>query len=262
MHYYRATIAYKGTAYFGWQAQSLDTLHEEKPTVEGTLLNALRQICRRQNCTVSAASRTDGGVHAQGQIAKFTLPLEISPERLQQGMNSLLPADIRIIDCQPASKQYQPNRSSISKEYHYYFTAAAIDNVASHDIAQHLPLVVPTAETLQLLHQGCQLFVGQHDFYNFCQRDKNGNSCVRTITYCDIHAADLGPLTDNVYYLKIIGNGFLKFMIRYVMGALVELACGRISLDDIQRYIDQHQSDKLSAKVKPRGLHLMRIDEQ
>ncbi len=261
MHYFRVTIAYKGTHYFGWQAQTVDTSHEEKPTVEGTILNCLKKIANYQSCTISAASRTDGGVHAQGQIAKISLPLDITPERLLLGLNSLLPTDIRIIDCTPATKDYQPNKASIRKEYHYYFSISPIDNIVTTDIALHLPLDSNEQGALELLRSACVLFTGRHDFYNFSANENGTGTTIRQIFYCDIHKADFLPLANNIYYLKIIGDGFLKHMIRYLMGALQALLKGRISIDDIARYLQQHQQQKLSPKAKSKGLHLIRIEE-
>ncbi|ROS01788.1 tRNA pseudouridine38-40 synthase [Sinobacterium caligoides] len=261
MYYYRVTIAYKGSNYFGWQAQSTATQAEEKPTIEGRIRNALSKITNYQPCTISAASRTDAGVHAQGQLAKLSLSLELDAERLLLGLNAALPDDIRILTCQPATKSYQPNRSSISKEYHYYFTAAAVDNVATADIAQHLPMISGEPEEIQLLRDACQLFVGRHDFYNFCQRDKSLSSYVREIFYCDILPANLSPLANDVYYLKIVGDGFLKFMIRYLVGTLIALAKGKISLDDIVGHLSRHHESKLSGKAKAKGLHLIAIKE-
>jgi tRNA pseudouridine38-40 synthase len=259
MYYFRVTIAYKGTQFFGWQAQSTDTLNEERPTVEGTILNALKKITNYQPCTISAASRTDAGVHAQGQMAKITLPIEISAEHLLMGLNSLIPRDIRILKCLPSTKSYQPNRASTSKEYHYYFIAAPVDNVITSDIALHLPVHSLEPETLTLLRAACQLFTGQKDFYNFSSRDKSVATSVRQVFYCDIHRAEFLPLANNLYYLKIIGNGFLKYMIRYLMGALFELAKGRIEINDIERYLQQHQAYKLCPKAKAKGLHLIKI---
>lgn len=260
MYYFRVTIAYKGTRYFGWQAQSIDTLHEERPTVEGTILNALKKITNYQPCTISAASRTDAGVHAQGQMAKITLPIEISPRHLLMGLNSLMPRDIRILKCLPSTKEYQPNRESTSKEYHYYFVASPIDNVITSDIALHLPVPSLGSEELALLRTACQLYTGRHDFYNFSSRDKSITTSVRQVFYCDIHQAEFLPLADNLYYLKIISDGFLKYMIRYLMGALFELAKGRIKIDDIERYLQQHQAYKLCPKAKAKGLHLINIE--
>ena len=260
MYYFRVTLAYKGTQYFGWQAQSMDTLNEERPTVEGTILNALKKITNYQPCTISAASRTDAGVHAQGQIAKITLPIEITPEHLLMGLNSLMPRDIRILECSPSTKSYQPNRASTSKEYHYYFIAAPLDNAITSDIAVHLPVHSLAPETLALLKAACQLFAGQHDFYNFSSRDKSVTTSVREVFYCDIHQAGFSPLANNMYYFKIIGDGFLKYMIRYLMGALFELAKGRIAIEDIQRYLQQNEARKLCPKAKAKGLHLIKVE--
>jgi tRNA pseudouridine38-40 synthase len=260
LYYFRVTLAYKGTRYFGWQAQSLDTIREERPTVEGTILNALKKISNYQPCTISAASRTDAGVHAQGQQAKIKLPIEISPENLLRGLNSLLPDDIRVLACTPSSIDFQPNRASVSKEYHYYFVTSPVNNVATSDIALHLPSISHEPDNLVLLREACQLFVGRHDFYNFSSRDKSVVTSYRKIFYCDIHQANFMPLVKHTYYLKIIGDGFLKYMIRYLMGALLDLARKRITLDDITLFLQHHQSHKLSSRAKAKGLHLIHID--
>ncbi|MFT5505955.1 MAG: tRNA pseudouridine38-40 synthase [Gammaproteobacteria bacterium] len=261
MYYFRVKLAYKGTHYFGWQAQSLDTFREARSTVEGTILNVLKKIADYQPCTISAASRTDAGVHAQGQQAKISLPIKISPEHLLLGLNSQLPADIRVLTCAPSTKGFQPNRASVSKEYHYYFVTSPVDNVATSDIALHFPSNLNEPVNLGLLREACQLFVGRHDFYNFSSRDRSVVTSFREVSYCDVHQANFMPLVNDMNYLKIIGDGFLKYMIRYLMGALLDLARGRITLDDISLYLQQHQEHKLSPRAKAKGLHLIHIKE-
>ncbi len=261
MHYYRVTIAYKGTRYFGWQAQAIDTSLEAKPTVEGTLLKVLKKIADHQPCTISGASRTDAGVHAQGQIAKLILPIPIKPAHLLLGLNTALPPDIRILDCVPSTKAYQPTKTGISKEYHYYFSATAVENVAINDIAVNLPFDCTDPEMLALLKSACQLFVGHHDFYSFSSRDKGIATSFRNIFYCDIEQANFSPLADSLFYLKVVGDGFLKYMVRYMMGALIDLAAGRITLADIDHYLQQHQEQKLSPRAYAKGLHLINIEE-
>lgn len=261
MHYFRVTIAYKGTQYIGWQAQSQNTLHEKRPTIEGTILNVLKKIVNYQPCTISAASRTDAGVHAQGQLAKITLPKDIDSARLLMGLNTMLPSDIRILTCTTSTKEYQPTKTNISKEYHYYFTTSPVNNVATSDIALHVPLGDNESDTLALLHKACLLFIGQHDFYNFCSRDTSVKTSIRQIFYCDICQLPSSPLTTKMYYLKIRGNGFLKHMVRYIMGTLLDLAKGRITLVDIALFLEHHQDKKLSPKAKSLGLHLWHIEE-
>jgi tRNA pseudouridine38-40 synthase len=261
MYYYSVTIAYKGTHYIGWQAQSLDTIKEERPTVQGTIQNVLKKIAKYQPCTISAVSRTDRGVHAQGQRAKITMPNEIKPEQFLLGLNSLLPADIRILKCEETTKDYQPSRASVSKEYHYYFSTSSVENVAISDIAMHMAINNFEPETFKLLRDACQLFIGRHDFYSFSDRDKSVKTSVRNISYCDVHKSSFLPLAENMYYLKIIGDGFLRYMIRYLMGALIQLAKKGITLDDITLYLQQHKEDKLSRKAGAKGLHLIHIEE-
>ena len=258
MHRFRVTIAYKGTRYFGWQAQSATTRNEVKPTIEGTLRNALSDITHHQSCTVSCASRTDGGVHAQGQVAKITLPIAISAQHLSQGLNSLLPTDIRILNCEESTQAYQPNRHNSGKEYHYYFSVSAIDNTAVSEIAFHYLNVNPTFDPA-LMREACKLFVGSYDFRCFSSHDKKRLSTVRDIFYCDILPANFAPLATNVYYLKIVGDGFLKHMVRYVMGALLALDKKRISLSDLSLALEGEGTLKLSAKAKAKGLHLMGV---
>lgn len=261
LHYYRVTIAYKGTHYFGWQAQGAYVLHEEKPTIEGTLLTALKKMTQFKACTVSGASRTDGGVHAKGQVAKLVLAVAIKPERLLLGLNSHLPEDIRILSCVLCPSDYQPSQSSTGKEYHYYFNAGPIANVAINDVAWHYQMGSSQFDPA-LMREACKLFVGEHDFYNFSTRDKNIASSVRQVLSCELLKADFLPLADDVYYLKIVADGFLKHMIRYVMGALLALDKGRLTLEAIEQALQQRHSHKLSPKAKARGLHLVEVFER
>ena len=155
----------------------------------------------------------------------------------------------------------EANKASARKEYHYYFVISPIDNVATSEIALHLPMNTEEQGDLELLRFACALFVGRHDFYNFSTGDSNAGTTIRQIFYCDIHKANFLPLADNIYYLKIIGDGFLKYMIRYLMGALQALIKGRITIDDIAHYLQEHQQEKLSPKAKSKGLHLIRIED-
>ena len=136
MYHHRLVISYKGTSYFGWQ--DLGT-SEQKPTVQASIHQILKKICKYQSCTISAASRTDAGVHAQGQVVKITIAIEIESGKLLLGMNSLLPDDIRILQCEPCAAEFNPNKDSKSKEYHYYFCTDPIHNPVLNDFVAHIP---------------------------------------------------------------------------------------------------------------------------
>lgn len=258
--HHRLVISYKGTGYFGWQDLGVN---EQKPTVQARINQVLEKICKYQPCTVSAASRTDGGVHAQGQVAKITIPIEIESEKLLLGMNSLLPDDIRIVQCEPCAPQFNANKDSTSKEYHYYFCTDPIFNPLLNEFVAHIPSETTTSASQALdfaLMQGaCKLFIGEHDFYSFAKRDANISSTVRTIFSCEILQAEPAIFGNDIYYLKIVGNGFLKQMVRFIAGALFAVGRNQLSLEEVSAALVSRKENKISAKAKSRGLHLMHI---
>ena len=260
MYHYRLVISYKGTKYFGWQDLGAD---EQKPTVQASIHQVLKKICNYQNCTISAASRTDAGVHAQGQVVKITIAIAIESEKLLLGMNSLLPDDIRILQCEPCAAEFNSNKDSKSKEYHYYFCTDPIYNPVLNDIIANVPSNSKTLATgpldIELMQQACKLFIGEHDFYSFAGRDANISSTFRTIFSCEILQAQPLVFGNNIYYFKIVGNGFLKQMVRYIVGALFALGRHKLSLSDINEALLNHKEEKISSKVKSRGLHLFKI---
>ena len=260
MYHHRLIVSYKGTSYFGWQ--DLGT-NEQKPTVEASIQKVLNKICKYQSCTISVASRTDAGVHAQGQVIKITIALAIKSEKLLLGMNSLLPDDIRVLNCQPCAVEFNSNKDSTSKVYHYYFCTDTIYNPAINDIVAHIPsnINIPTIGLLDIefMQQACKLFIGEHDFYSFSKRDVNMISTFRTILSCEILQDPSSTFGNNIYYLKIVGEGFLRYMVRYIAGALFELGRKKLSLSDISEALLNHKEKKISSKAKSKGLHLIHI---
>lgn len=260
MYHYRLVISYKGTRYFGWQ--DLGT-SEQKPTVQASIYQVLEKICRYKSCTISAASRTDAGVHAQGQVAKITIAMAIDSGKLLLGMNSLLPDDIRILRCEPCAADFNANKDCTSKEYHYYFCTDPIYNPVLNDIVAHIPANAKanTAEPLDiaLMQRACGLFVGEHDFYSFARRDATISSTVRTVFSCDILRAQPSAFGNEIYYIKIVGNGFLKQMVRYIAGALFALGRNQVGLNDISEALLNQKADKISPRAKSRGLHLVQV---
>jgi tRNA pseudouridine38-40 synthase len=236
---------------------------EKKPTVQARINQVLQKICKYRSCTISAASRTDAGVHAQGQVVKITLPIEIESEKLLLGMNSLLPDDIRILQCEPCAPEFNSNRDSTSKEYHYYFCTDLIFNPALNEIVAHIPADTDAIATesldIELMQRACRLFVGEHDFYSFARRDTKIASTVRTVFSCEILQAEPSIFGNEIYYLKIVGDGFLKQMVRYISGALFALGRSQLSLNDVSEALLSHKEEKISTKAKSRGLHLMHI---
>ena len=257
MYYHRLIISYKGTRYFGWQ--DLGT-NEQKPTIEGIIHKILTKICKYQSCTISVSSRTDAGVHAKGQVAKISIPILIESEKLLLGMNSLLPNDIRIVECKSCDAEFNSNKDSKSKEYHYYFSTDTISNPILNDIVEYLPFSNNKKPIdIELMKEACKLFIGKHDFYSFAKRDNAMNSTFRTILSCEILQTEALTFPNKIYYLKIVGEGFLRYMVRYIIGALFSLGNRQLSISDISEALSIHKEEKISAKAKARGLHLIQI---
>jgi len=270
MYHHRLVISYKGTSYFGWQdtgtSEQKPTAEKpsiDKPSIEASIHQVLKKICKYKSCTISAASRTDAGVHAQGQVLKISIDLAIESEKLLLGMNSLLPDDIRILQCEPCSTEFNANKDSKSKEYHYYFCTDPVFNPVLNDIVAHIPSHSKASATgsldIELMQQACKLFIGEHDFYSFAKRDANMSSTFRTIISCEILQAQPSPLGNEVYTIKIVGKGFLRYMVRYIAGALFALGRNQISLSDISEALINHKEEKISSRAKSRGLHLIQI---
>ena len=260
MYHHRLLISYKGTSYFGWQDIGTS---EQKPTIEASIHQVLKKICKYKSCTISAASRTDAGVHAQGQVIKISIALAIESGKLLLGMNSLLPDDIRILQCEPCTAEFNSNKDSKSKEYHYYFCTDTIYNPVLNDIVAHIPSDSKSSATvsldIELMQRACKLFIGQHDFYSFAKRDTSMSSTFRTIFSCEILQAQPSTFGNKVYYLKIVGKGFLRHMVRYITGALFALGRNQLILSDISEALVKHKEEKISSRAKSRGLHLIQI---
>lgn len=255
MFQYRVTIAYEGSSFHGWQSQSKMPSESCAATVQSTVHQALRKISRYQDCAIYGCSRTDAGVHAQGQVAKICIPKDVAPATLLRGLNCILPDEIRILDCERCDASFNPQVLGTTKEYHYYFSTAAVPNPVLNGLVSHVPGPVD----LLLMARAAQLFVGEHDFVNFCRRSSTAATTLRRVAICELLAANFVPLAKDVHYLRVVGQGFLKQMVRYLAGTIFDIGRGSIQLDDVRRYLQSPQADKLSAKAKPGGLHLIEV---
>jgi tRNA pseudouridine38-40 synthase len=261
LYHYRVVIAYKGSNYFGWQDLGDGG---KKPTVQFSITQVLRKICKFADCKVSAASRTDAGVHARGQVAKLSIRMDIPAGKLQLGMNSLLPDDIRIMECAHCLTEFSANRDSVSKVYRYYFSLDEVSTPLLNDIVAHVDLSndPQSDKTLEIetMRQACKHFVGEYDFYSFSVNNKKVKSTVRRILTFELQQAHFSDITNNTHYFEIEGSGFLRQMIRYIVGAMFELARGNIGIAEIEAALHQRNENKLSAKAKARGLHLIQVN--
>jgi tRNA pseudouridine38-40 synthase len=249
-YYYKLILSYKGTNYSGWQFQTANS-----QTIQNYVEKVLRKIANYQEFQVIGASRTDTGVHAKGQTLKVTLPREIEPDKLLLGMNSKLPDDIRVLECQFVDKSFNVNRDVKSKEYHYYFSLNKVRGASLSEII----LYQESDLNIDLMREACELIVGEHDFNGLCTGGEGFNT-IRNINYCSIEETSFLPFEDKIFYLKIGASGFLKYMVRLIMGELLQVGLGELSLKDFSEIINSGNSRISKVKAAPHGLHLMNIN--
>ena len=214
-------LSYDGTDYHGWQKQKgVRSLQE---TVEGAL-----QSLVGAPVAVTASGRTDEGVHALSQAVSFCCDTSIPCEKFAAALNTFLPKDIRAIDCTFVSDGFCARRSAKKKTYVYRLYAS--DKPLPH--MERYALRVDTAPNIELWQKACRAIEGTHDFSSFYCLGSSAKTTVRTIYSCGFSSYETQGVMPPCYEFRICGNGFLYKMVRLLVGALLRLDSGKITLDD------------------------------
>ena len=209
------------------------------------------------------SGRTDSGVHAFAQIVRIEIPVDIPEESLVRAINSHLPQDIRVTASSRCANDFHPIFSAKSKEYNYVFSNEQSISPFAHDLVTLFPFDLD----IEQMRKGCNLFCGQHDFINFQCTGTDVETTVRQIFSCElIHYQSAGHwkyMLNDYYVFHVVGNGFLKQMVRLMMGALWSLGRGKISLDTLENSLKPSagiiQQKRLGATAPPQGLYLKEV---
>lgn len=252
--YYRLTIQYKGTRYCGWQVQPT----QAGATVQGSLNHALAVVAKSREVRSLGAGRTDAGVHALGQVAKVSIPLEINPLNLIRALNVNLPDDIRVVAAETSDEAFMPTVHAKSKEYQYRFTCERGFTAFQNDFIVNHPFELD----LELMRKGCNVLVGEHDFCNFYTEGTEVSSTVREILECEIYEVLQGEwsMLPRHYVFRVVGTGFLKQMVRLLMGAIWNLGRNKITLLDLEKALLPYKSPRLGPVAPPHGLYMIRVN--
>jgi tRNA pseudouridine38-40 synthase len=253
IHHYKLIVQYKGNRYLGWQVQPEGAGH----TIQGELNKALQVVSKSQNVKSMGAGRTDAGVHALGQVAKVSIELQIVPSSLVKALNSHLPDDIRIISAELSDADFFPTVHAKSKEYHYRFTCERSFTAFQNDFIQNHPFELD----LEKMREACKVLIGQHDFTNFYCEGTEVASNIREIYECEILEIPQGDwMLPSHYVFRVVGNGFLKQMVRLLMGAVWNIGRGKITLEDLRSALGPTKVQKLGAVAGPSGLYMVRVN--
>lgn len=213
---YKIIVSYDGTDYKGWQIQP------SAPTVAQALQHKFERVFKKK-IKLIGTSRTDAGVHALGQVAKFSTDLDIDTQKLLRAWNNALPIDIQIRSLEHCDELFNPRKDAQSKTYCYYIATEKTSPFISRYV--HCPKYLFNIEKLK---DGLSIFVGTHNFKNFCKLDDDKVvDTIRTINSINVHYFK----RFNVYQIKINGKSFLYNMIRRIVGASLDLAADRCDID-------------------------------
>src|ERR1700685_1053508 len=246
----KLTIAYDGADFHGWQLQP------GLPTIQGALQDVLRQITQ-EPITLHGASRTDAGVHALGQVAHFKTHSSLDAHEIQRGMNALLPPKIRIVDAQEVGQDFHARWLAQGKTYRYRLYRGEVLPPFDHRRAFHCPWPLDEAA----MAAAARAFDGPHDFTSFAastrwKEDDKNRDMQRTI-----HSSEIGrePQRDEIAYV-VRGRSFLRYMVRKIVGTLLEAGKGRIAPADIPNLFELRDRSRSGPTVPPEGLYLVSLE--
>ena len=252
-YYYVIRLEYLGFRYSGWQRQP------GQRTIEGMLYKTFTFLYPDVPFKILGAGRTDAKVSALD--AAFELFLENELEDLNLFLievNNNLPPDIRLLTVDPCNKEFNIIKDGTSKEYLYLFSFGQKNHpFCAPFIANYLEHL-----NLEAMKIGAALFEGTHDFTSYTAELKPNTKTVRKIDYCRIEENDelkANFFPEKSYLLRISGKGFIRYQIRMIMGALVQLAKGELTLEQIEVSLKQGCSPKLKTIAPGSGLHLKQL---
>jgi tRNA pseudouridine38-40 synthase len=258
MSHFRVTLAYDGTDFAGWQSQGRGA---GARTVQGVLESALERLGSGERVAVAGAGRTDAGVHALGQVASFDLPGSMLAGDLQRALNALLPRDVRVLGAALAPAAFHARRSAVSKLYRYELDTGRIQWPTRRRQAGHVPWTLDAGAMLET----AALFVGRHDFASLASSGGSLGTSVRTITrsearFVDAQGTGLAGAPESTLVYEVEADGFLRKMVRSLVGGLIAAGRGASSVEELRRALAARDRRGWPPPAPACGLTLMRVD--
>jgi tRNA pseudouridine38-40 synthase len=249
----KLTLAYDGTRLVGWQRQA------EGESVQGLLEDALARFEGR-SVTVHGAGRTDAGVHALGQVASVEVTFTHDATTLARALNAQLPEHVRVLSVDEAASGFHARFSARAKSYRYCIRNGAVASPFERAFAWH----VPQPLDVEAMRQAAARLLGRHDFSAFRSIGTEVPDSVRTLhqsALVETHGAvpwlgDAGALLT----YEVSGDGFLRHMVRAIVGTLVEVGRGWRDPGGMDALLQAKNRANAGATAPPHGLFLVRVD--
>lgn len=259
MQKYALLISYVGSKVCGWQKQGKDS--GKKPSIQSTLEKTLFKITK-EKVVVVASGRTDAGVNAVGQVAHVVFQKKILPEHnLKRALNTLLPSWVKIVDVKKVNEEFHAQHDALKKQYSYYLQLgpAHLAHLGSLSAFYHQNL------DLNQMKKAAQSFVGEHDFAAFQASGAKVGTTIREIFECEITEEKLGMPGVSAHQdiklirIRVVGSGFLKQMVRSMVGTLIQIGEGKRPVTDIEVLLKTKNRKLIGPTAAPEGLWLERV---
>jgi len=252
MRYLKLTIAYDGTDFHGWQMQ------RGKPTVQGELVSVLGRLTQ-ESIALHGSGRTDAGVHALGQVASFRTQSSLSANEFQRALNALLPPAIRIVASEETGPDFHARWSARAKTYRYRLYRGKVVPPTVWRYVLHYPF--PLDE--DRMREAAARFVGSHDFAAFAASTGSEDDDKERSTVREIYSTELlrSP-DDEELVFTVRGRSFLRYMVRKMVGTLLDVGRSRLGPEDIDKLYELKDRSKSGPTVPPQGLCMVSVEHE
>ena len=236
-------MEYDGRRYYGFQWQS------GLPTIQAELEKAIQKLTGEKR-RVLAASRTDTGVHARGQVVSFRTTSTLSPQTVVRALNYYLPEDIAVSAAYRADAGFNVQRDAVSREYEYRI----LNGPVRSPLAEGFTYLVTGRLNIRNMNKACQLLKGKHDFVSFASALEPEKNTVRTVdeARCSRKGAEVN--------FRIVANSFLPHQVRNTVGLLIRVGLGKVSLGEFRQVMEAKKVGTAGPAAPPHGLYLMRVN--
>ena len=259
MRHIKLILEYDGTAYGGWQRQP------RVSTIQQVLEEKL-EVLLRHPVKAAAAGRTDAGVHAAGQVVSFATDATLTLDRIRKGLNALLPADIGVREAAEAPGDFDPRRQAGGKHYRYLVW----NHPSRSPLLRHRAWHVREPLRLEAMQSAAKELIGEHDFSAFRASGCDSKTFVRRVRRLEIGlssgtgALEAPPVREQgeggLIAFDVEATAYLRYMVRNIVGTLVEVGLGRRGAADMARILESRDRTLAGRTAPARGLTLLRVD--
>lgn len=239
------TFSYDGSNFAGYQKQP------KMRTVQGEIEKALKEINGDKKVDIHASGRTDAGVHALNQRAHFDIDIDITCDKLMKALNSMLPDDIYVKKVEEVDDNFHARFNAIGKEYVYKINMGEYNPLERNYVYQYNKKLDVVA-----MERGMKYIEGTHDFRSFTKIDEEKEDYVRTVSQTNLirDTKDVNKIT-----LVFVGTGFLRYMVRNIVGTLIEIGEGKRKSEDIITILKEMDRTKAGKIANAEGLYLKNV---